>query len=181
YLDGLKAREEALPKVIEAANAVLAEISEDELALHFGKKLDKEDPEQVKKNKEMEKRKTALTETLARQAFAYSEMTVDDAAENFTSTLNTMKAWVDIDSNDKYAGLAIERHIRAGRHGLALKRVNKILGKFSGKDTGGVKPLTKADLIEKRASLFKQLGYEGLVKREAAMKLVASPASYALF
>jgi tripeptidyl-peptidase-2 len=181
YLDGLKGREEALPKIVDAANAVLAEISEDELALHYGKKLDKEDIEQVKKNKEMEKRKSALTETLARQAFAYSEMTTDDAATMFTTTLNKMKAWIDIDSNGKYAGLAIERDIRAGRYGLALKRVNKLLGKLSGKDTGGVKPMSRADLIEKRVAIFKKLGYEGLVKREGAMKLVASPASYALF
>ncbi|KAL3924971.1 MAG: hypothetical protein SGILL_000709 [Bacillariaceae sp.] len=181
YLDGLKAREENLPKIDEAANAVLAEISEDELALHFGRKLDKDDPEKVKTNKDMEKKKSALTETLARQALAYSEMTSDDSSDNFTKTLNSLKSWVDIDTNGKFADLAITRDIRAGRHGLALKRINKLLGKLSGKDTGGVKPLTKADLIEKRAEILKQLGYGGLVKREQAMKLVTSPASYALF
>ncbi|KAG7366232.1 tripeptidyl-peptidase II [Nitzschia inconspicua] len=181
YLDGLKAREENLPKIVAAADKVLAEISEEALALHFGKKLDKEDPQQVKKNKDMEKQKGFLVDALARQAFAHAEMTTDDAKERFAKTLDALKAWVDIDSNGKYAGLALERDCRAGRHGLALKRINKLLAKTNGKDTGGVRPLTRADLIEKRVKIFEHLGYHGLVKREKAMKLVASPTDYKLF
>jgi hypothetical protein len=181
YLDSLKAREDNLPKVIAASNEILAEISEDGLALHFGRTLDKEDPQQVKKNKEMEKQKGFLTEVLARKAFAYSEMKTEDAGEQFGKTLDALKAWVDIDSNGKYAGLALERDCRADRYGLALKRVNKLLVKTNGKDTGGVRPLSRADLLEKRVKMFEHLGYHGLVKREKAMQLVASPADYKLF
>jgi tripeptidyl-peptidase II len=181
FLDGLKAREEKLSDIVAAAEKVLAEISEDDLALHFGKKVDKEDPQQVKKNKEMEKLKGFLIEALARQAFAFAELKSEDAADNFIKTLNKLKAWVDIDANGKYASLALERDCRAGRHGLALKRVNKLLAKTNGKDTGGVRPMTRADLIEKRVDIFQHLGYHGLVKREKAMKLVASPADYKLF
>jgi tripeptidyl-peptidase-2 len=182
YLDAQKPRDDnQLSQIVAAADKILAEISEDELALHFGKKLDKDDPEKVKKNKEMEKLKNTLTETLARQAFAYSEMTTDDAAEKFTKTLDAMKAWVDIDSNGKYAGLTLIRDRRAGRHGLALKRVTKLLLKSNGKDTGGVRPLSRSDLLEKRVEIFQELGYDFLVKRDKAMKLVASPADYQLF
>ncbi|KAG7337083.1 hypothetical protein IV203_011102 [Nitzschia inconspicua] len=99
---------------------------------------------------------------IARQAFAYAEMTTDDAKERFRKTLDALKAWVDIDSNGKYAGLALERDCRAGRHGLALKRINKLLAKTNGKDTGGVRPLTRADLIEKRVKIFEHLGYHVL-------------------
>jgi tripeptidyl-peptidase II len=181
YLDSLEERSENLPKVVAAATEVVAQISEDDLALHFGRTIDKEDPQQVKKNKEMEKQKGFLTEALARKAFAYSEMTTEDAGEHFSKTLDALKAWVDIDSNGKYAGLALERDCRADRYGLALKRVNKLLAKTNGKDTGGVRPLSRADLIEKRVKIFEHLGYHGVVKREKAMKLVASPADYKLF
>jgi tripeptidyl-peptidase-2 len=41
-------REEAAPKVIEAADKIVTAISEDELALHFGKGYDKDDPAETK-------------------------------------------------------------------------------------------------------------------------------------
>jgi tripeptidyl-peptidase-2 len=179
-LDGLKKRSEILPQIEEAADKVIAQISEDELALHFGKKLDKDDPEKVKRNKELEKKKSHLIEALVRQAHAFCEMKTDEAPSKFDKTLDKLKAWVDIDSNGKYAALAIERDCRASRYGLALKRINKLLTK-NGKDSGGIKPLTKADLFEKRCEIFKQLGYDALVKRDQAMRLVAAPNDYKLF
>jgi tripeptidyl-peptidase-2 len=181
YVDSLKPRDEALSRVIAAADAVLTEISQDELALHFGRKLDKDDPEKVKANKEMEKQKNALCETLARLALAYLEITTEEAETNFNKTLGILKEWADIDANGKYAFLAIQRDCRAGRHGLALKRINKLLSKANGKDTGGVKPMSRADLLEARAKTFETLGYHALAKRDKDNRLVASPAAYRLF
>lgn len=181
YVDSLKPRDEMLPRVITAANAVLAEISQDDLALHFGRKLDKDDPEKVKVNKEMEKLKNALCETLARQAVAYLEMTTEDAEMNFNKTLGSLKEWADIDANGKYAFLAIQRDSRAGRHGVALKRINKLLAKANGKDTGGVKPMSRADLLEARTKIFETLGYHALAKRDRDNRLVASPSAFKLF
>jgi tripeptidyl-peptidase-2 len=181
YVDSLKSRDEALPRVISAANVVLAEISQDDLARHFGRKLDKDDPEKVKVNKEMEKLKTSLCEALARQAIAYSELSTEDAETNFNKTLGILKEWADIDANGKYAFLAIQRDSRAGRHGLALKRINKLLTKANGKDTGGVKPMSRADLLEARIKIFETLGYHALVKRAKDNKLVASPPAFKLF
>lgn len=180
YLDGLKTRSEILPKIVEAADRVIAEISEDELALHFGKKQDKEDPEKVKKNKEMEKKKNNLIEALVRKGLAYADSKEEDAPSKFDKTLSDLQPWAEIDSNGKYVALALERDCRAGREGLALKRINKLLTK-NGKDTGGVKPLTKSDLLEKRASIFRALGYSALYERDKAMKFVAAPADYKLF
>lgn len=111
YVDELKPREEALPRVIDASNKILFEISQDELALHFGRKLDKIDPEKAKANKDMEKQKSTLCETLARQALAYLEMTGEDAETNFIKALSILKDWTDIDANGKYAFLAIQRDI----------------------------------------------------------------------
>jgi tripeptidyl-peptidase II len=181
YVDGLKPREGALPKVIGAASKVLAEISQDELALHFGRKLDKDDAEKVKANKEMEKQRNALCETLARQALAYLDMATEDAGSNFDKTLGMLKDWADIDANGKYAFLAIQRDNRAGRHGLALKRINKLLSKANGKDTGGVRPMSRSDLLEARTKIFETLGYGALSKRDEVLRLIASPSAFKLF
>lgn len=180
YLDGHKDRMNNLETIILAADTIVGEISEEELALHFGKKLDKEDPEQVKLNKEMEKKKNYLVEALVRKAYALADSKADGAPERFMDTLSRLKSWVDIDSNGKYAALGLERDCRTGRQGAALKRINKLLSKI-GKDTGGVKPMTKADLLEKRSAIFQDLGYEVLYKRDRAMKVVATPSDYKLF
>ncbi len=180
YLDGLKTRLEILHKIVDAANKVIHEISEDELALHFGKKQDKDDPEKVKKSKEMEKKKGYLVEALVRKALAFADSKEADSSIEFDKVLDDLKSWVEIDSNGKYAALAIERDCRAGRQGMALKRINKLLSK-NGKDTGGVKPMTKADLLEKRAKILRELGYVALYKRDNAMKFVAAPLDYKLF
>lgn len=44
YLDSSKSRKDSLQKIVDAADKVLNQISEDKLALHFGKSHDKEDP-----------------------------------------------------------------------------------------------------------------------------------------
>jgi tripeptidyl-peptidase-2 len=44
YIDTEENRAEVAPQVVEASDKVIGEISEDELALHFGKNYDKEDP-----------------------------------------------------------------------------------------------------------------------------------------
>ena len=186
YLDGLKKqRKEKLPEIVAAADKVIAQISEDELALHFGRKVDKDDPEKLKKNKDMEKKKSYLVEAIVRKAYAFvDQVGLGDgdvaAGEKFDQILKELSAWVDIDSNGKYAALAIERDCRTERHGAALKRINKLLLK-NGKDSGGIKPLSKGDLLEKRSKIFKTLGYTVLEERDRAMKFVASPQHYKLF
>jgi hypothetical protein len=170
-----------LEKLVAAADKVIAQISEDELALHFGKKLDKEDPEKVKLNKEMEKKKGFLIEALARKGLALAEMEAEDAAAKFDDVLSRLKAWVDIDANCKHAALALERDCRAGRHGAALKKINKLLSKPGKESNGGVKTLTKSELFEKRYEIFEKLGYGALASRDKAMRLVASPKDYPLF
>ena len=181
YLEGHKKRSERLADLIEAADKVIAQISEDELALHFGKKFDKDDPEKVKINKEMEKKKGNLVEAMARKAMAYSELQTSEAPSKFDETLQCLKAWVDIDANGKYAVLSIERDCRAGRYGSALKRINKLLGKGAKEGNGTIKVLTKSDLLDRRIKIFEILGYDALVDREKSMRLVAAPTNYLPF
>lgn len=182
HLDTSKKRTDFLPKIIEAADKVIAEISEDELALHFGKKHDNEDPEKVAKRKDFEKKRQYLIEAYVRKADAFISMKDDESAkEKFVQVLKKLKDWVDIESNGKYAALTIERDIRLQRYGIALKCINKYILKSNGKDTGGVKPLSKLALIERRCKILKQLKFDALLKREKTAKIIASPKSYKLF
>jgi tripeptidyl-peptidase-2 len=182
YLDDSKKRSESLEKIVDAADRVIAQISEDELALHFGKKVDKEDPKKAKQNKDLEKKKQQFLEALVRKALCFAEMMDrEGAGQQFEETLGKLKEWVDIDANGKYAALAIERDSRLKRYGLVLKRINKLISKSNGKETGGVKPFSKADLLEKRCEILKTLGYSALAKRDEAMKLRAKPQDFMLF
>lgn len=180
HLDGRSTRKESLKDIIESAEQILSQIPADEIALYFGKKHDKEDPTKVKMNKDMEKRKGYLVDAIVRKALAHADSREENAPARFDSALNDLKQWVDIDSNGKYALLALERDTRAGHFGLALKRIMKLLSK-NGKDTGGVKPLNKSDLLERRATILQQVGYTSLHKRDKAFKFVASPADYKVF
>eukprot|EP00934_Nitzschia_sp_Nitz4_P004024 Nitzschia sp. Nitz4//scaffold5_size260463//37246//41143//NITZ4_000947-RA/size260463-processed-gene-0.53-mRNA-1//1//CDS//3329555235//4014//frame0 len=180
YLDSHKKRADMLGDIVGAADDVVKEISENELALHYGRKQDKNDPERVKRGKEIEKKKNSLVEALTRKAYAIADSSTERASSSFDETLTRLKVWVDIDSNGKYASLALERDCRNGKHGLALKRINKLISK-NGKDTGGIKPMTRADLLDKRAKILKELGYDCLCQREGALRIANAPTDYKLF
>jgi tripeptidyl-peptidase-2 len=180
YVDAHKKRSEMLDVVVSAADAVATRISEDALALHFGRKSDTEDPESVKERKDMKEKKTFLIDALARMALAYADTRSDEAAVKFDETLKRLKAWIDIDSSDKYAALVIERETRAGRFGSVLKVLNKLISKES-KDKDSIKTLSKSELYEKRAAIFEQLGFKVLVEYDMKARVIACPKAYALF
>ena len=74
FLDDEKARAGRLPAVVAAAEAVVKEVDQTALALHFGTKVDEADPVQVKARGEMEERKAALADALARKARALIDL-----------------------------------------------------------------------------------------------------------
>jgi len=61
-------------EIIDAANAVMAEIDRTSLALHYGKGINEDDEEQTKNRKEMEKTKSHLIEALAAKAHALVDL-----------------------------------------------------------------------------------------------------------
>lgn len=81
FLDNEKSRAEHLPEVLAAANQVISLIDKQELALHFGVNVDEDDPKAVKRNSELEARRSALVDALARKARA-----IDDMAAATTAT-----------------------------------------------------------------------------------------------
>jgi hypothetical protein len=183
-------------------------INEDELALHFGRKSDSEDSAAVRVRKkfwlplimnkskltqlpcfspmfkqdrnEMKEKKSILTEALARMAMAYADIKTEEAKPKFDETLKKLKAWVDLDSTSKYTPLVLEREERAGRYGIVLKLISKLLSKEV-KEKDFVKPLSKRDLLEKRAIILGTLGYSILVEHDKKTRVIACPKAYALF
>jgi len=176
-------RKGQLEKVIEAANKIVGEISEDELALHFGKKHDKEDPASVKERKEMEKKKEWLVEALARGARALADQECDNEKkqEDWETALKELKKWVAIDSSEKYVVLVLERERRAKRYGSMLKLLNKLLKTNGEGIKGGIKAYSKADLFSLRANVLETLGYTELVAHDKKWRSISSPGGYAPF
>ena len=175
HVDNEKKRKEQLEKVVEAANKIIVQVSEDELALHFGKNHDKEDPKAVKERKELTEKKTTLCEAWARKARALGDL---DKGSEFDEALKELKKWVSISKDDKFAILVLEREKRAKRYGAMLKLLNSLVDKDC---KGGICPLTKADILTKRAEVLESLAYTSLVEYDKAWKVISSPKSYKLF
>lgn len=70
FLDEENSRNERLPDVVSAANSVIDLVDRQALASHFGVKVDENDPEAMKVRGDMEEKKAALVDALARKARA---------------------------------------------------------------------------------------------------------------
>jgi hypothetical protein len=113
-------------------------------------------------------------------ALAHADSKSDDAPAKFDDTLKKLKPWVDIDSGDRYAALVIERETRAGRLGSVLKILNKLIPKEI-KEKDAIKVLSRSELMEKRAAIFEELGFDVLVDYDKKTRVIACPKDYALF
>lgn len=80
FLDNEKTRSEHLDEVILAANRVIGLVDARELALHFGVNVDEDDPKAVKRNSELDSKKGALVDALARKARAIDDSSATTAA-----------------------------------------------------------------------------------------------------
>lgn len=129
----------------------------------------------------MEKKKDILVEALARKARAFGDIESSADSTDFETTLKELKKWIDIDKDNKYAILVLERERRAERLGAALKLLNGLINN-SGEDTkGGICPLSKANLLTKRAQILEELGYTELVDHDKKWRVISAPKDYALF
>ena len=180
FYDHKERREKYLEKVVEVADSIIHLIPEAELAAHFGLVYDQEDPKSCKEHKEMEEKKKFLIEALARKARAVA----DDGkspSSRFDDALKHLSRWLDVDSDLKYAVLIIERGERAGRMGAVLKLLNDLLKKNGDDTKGGICPMTKSDLLGRRAKVLDQLGFSHLSENDMKWRVIASPKSFALF
>lgn len=185
YHDHKDRREKSLSKVIDAANAVIDLVDESDLALHFGTCHDEEDPKSCKERKEMEEKRAFLVEALARKARAIGDISEEENIPGnvtFNGALKHLNKWQTVDaSNKKFAALVLQKYEKARQYGSSLKLLNELL-KNNGDDTkGGICPLTKIDLLEKRTEALKNLNYSHLVDRNEKWKALSSPKDYLPF
>lgn len=124
HVDNEKDRATQLNEVVAVADAVVAEIKQDELALFFGtRSVAGDQPHAQKKlQKEKEAEKEILIDALNRKARA-----LGDAAkwDEFQAAYLALQKWADVET-PKFllVGLLHDRHHEA--HGLALQRLRKV-------------------------------------------------------
>lgn len=178
-----KQRDDDLDAVVAAADRVLAQIDEEQLAAHYGVKLDPDDNAAAKVREETDEQKTALVDALHRKAQALFDMMAEsddgerpetdedaDADEPFEAAFAHLEKWVDTTDSD-YLDLHIERERRHGRLGEALKLLNEKIDKAK----------TKKALYKQRLELLEELGWTHWRQYEEEWLLIRFPQAYAPF
>ena len=178
HLSALASRRDRSDEIVATCNEILSRIDDKELARHFGRKSDPYNPDAAKDKKEMKEIKSSLADTLALLSFAFADK--DSSTNEFESTVAKLQLWVDIDSSDKYATLAIERDLRCKQYGLALHRIENMLAKNL-KEKDCLRYMTRNDLHKKRVEILGILNFQALADFEESRYIIASPNSYPLF
>lgn len=124
--------------------------------------------------------KDCLIEALTRLAFAIADSSTPDEA-TFTDTIRRINSWIDVDSSPKLSTLRIVKEMRAGMYGLALKSINALLDDDAKGQECIIRPMSRSTLLEKRASLFKALGFDSLSGNEVRARAICCPKSFRLF
>ena len=186
-------RDEHLPAVVQAADAVLAQIDTAALAAHYGVNLDPDDAEAAEQRKEMDKSKDTLVDTLYRKGRALAfildggedgskpkadaddeseatEKETHDLIEAFERTFAELRKWVDT-TDDKYVLLHIRREKRHGRLGNALELLNRHLKTAKPQEM----------LFKKRIKLLDELGWAHWRDYEKKWLLLRMPKEYPPF
>lgn len=100
-------RSKQLKEIAQAAYVVCQAIDQNELAMHYGKKLDPDDAEAAKKRKQMDQQKEILIDALYRMQLVLLEMKDVQAAEQ---NYKKLKEWVDPE-DPKYAEMNIKQFL----------------------------------------------------------------------
>jgi hypothetical protein len=129
----------------------------------------------------MKELKTNLCDALAQRALAYKDLSTEDSLAKFDECIQSIKQWIDLDTSDRYAALALARDERAKRYGLVLQRIEKLLGNQKDSSKESIRPMTKSELQEKRVAIWKKLDYGVLVERDKRSQVVNCPKAYAPF
>lgn len=208
FLDDEKARAERLPAVVAAAEAVVKEVDQTALALHFGTKVDEADPAQVKARAEMEEKKAALADALARKARALIDLQAaaaaggegkgqgqgkdggsvvelgEEKAEAVAPSKGDEEVAAVLKELGKWDTLDKDAYAR-----LVLERdarkgrwglVVKALNKLLG-DAGNGSGIPKEELYKRRLEAYTQLGWTHLLENERKLRVIDCPKDYALF
>ncbi|KAG3007822.1 hypothetical protein JG687_00013916 [Phytophthora cactorum] len=169
-------RSTQLAEIIEAADAVLALIKQDELALFFGtRNVPSDQPAAEKKlRKEKEKEKAILADALARKARALGDSAQWD---DFLLAYADLQKWEDVEAATYlHVSLLHDRHFNA--FGLALQRLRKVQDMEQADKT---KIISDEKLAAEIASTLDALQWKHWTKYETKWERRRAPASYRIF
>ncbi|MFT4557170.1 MAG: tripeptidyl-peptidase-2 [Planctomycetaceae bacterium] len=164
-LDDEKTRKERLSEVVEAADAVLAQLDEAEIAMALVGRSPADDKEAGKARKSAEKKKALLIDTLYRKGRALGYMELPEVlAKNpikdqkahdkaFEDAYKALSKWVDPTGSD-YFLLHIRREARKQHLGESLKWLNKYSGDAA----------PNYWYLEKRRKIYEALGWDHLTQ-----------------
>jgi tripeptidyl-peptidase-2 len=162
-LDDVKKRKERLSEVVAAADAVLAQLDEAEIALALIGRSEADNKGDTKKRKSAEKKKSLLIDTLYRKGRALGFMNLPEVLaknpikdrkaynKSFEDNYKALTKWVDPTGSD-YFLLHIRREARKQHLGESLKWLNK--------HSGGAAP--NYWYLEKRRKYYEALGWKHL-------------------
>ncbi|KAE9331717.1 Tripeptidyl-peptidase 2 [Phytophthora fragariae] len=176
HFDAEANRSSQLAEVIKAADAVLALINQDELALFFGtRSVPGDQPAATKKlRKEKEKEKAILADALARKARALGDSAQWD---DFLLAYADLQKWEDVEASTYlHVALLHDRHF--GAFGLALQRLRKVQDLEQADKT---KIISDEKLAAEIASTLAALAWKHWVTYEAKWERHRSPTSYRIF
>ncbi|KAG2527174.1 hypothetical protein JM16_003542 [Phytophthora kernoviae] len=176
HFDSEADRSSQLTEVTSAADAVLALIKQDDLALFFGTRSVPGDQPAAKKKlrKEKEKEKAILVDALARKARA-----LGDSAqwETFLSTYAELQKWEDVEATTYlYVALLHDRHFNT--NGLALQRLRKVQGMDQADRT---KIVADEKLTTEIATTLASLQWGHWATYETQWERRRTPSSYRIF
>ncbi len=181
-LDTTAERKKRLPAVVAAADAVLEQIDTQELARHFGTRVDPDDPAAQKARQRMEKQKSILIDALYRKGRALGYMELPDViaehpienpeehSRQFEANFAELQRWVDT-TDEEYVLLHIRRERRRERFGAALELLNEQISK--------AKPTFWYH--KKRRDIYEKLGWDHLWENERRWLRIRFPDAYEKF
>ncbi|CAH0476169.1 unnamed protein product [Peronospora belbahrii] len=176
HFDNEANRSSQLAEVIESADAVLAFIKQDELALFFGTRNVPSDlpTDEEKVRKEKENEKAILVDALARKARA-----LDDTAqwEDFLVAYANLQKWEDVEAPTYlHVALLHDRHFDA--FGLALQRL-RIVQSMELADRSKI--ISDEKLASEIVSTLDALQWTHWTKHETQWERRRSPSFYRIF
>jgi tripeptidyl-peptidase-2 len=169
-------REERLPEVVAAADAVIGTINRRRLARHFGMRPD---PDQEKVNAEREAERTDLIDALYRKGRALGFMELPEVLEEhpipdraahdkaFEQTLALLARWADT-TDAAHFRLHVRRDRRRGHFAKAMQLLNQHSDAAR----------EDKELAEKRRDVYEELGWNDWRDYEQRWVLIRFPAEY---
>ncbi|TMW61109.1 hypothetical protein Poli38472_013572 [Pythium oligandrum] len=176
HFDNEKDRLTQLPKVIEAADTVLAKIKQDELALFFGTRAVPGDQPHAQKKlqKEKETEKEILIDALTRKTRALGDAGQWD---EFLASYSALQKWADVET-PKFLQVALLHDKHYENLGLTIQRLRKVADLDSAEKD---KILAEDKLTKEIQTTFEKLQWAHWALYEQQWSRVRAPRSYRKF